>query len=868
HREAQVFSTFQQAETENARTPPTVPPARVRTMAEWEEVQALVLSWAGYWDVLTEIVRFAVDECDVYILTPDRIATETHLLLAGISLERVHLLPIGFNSIWMRDYGPWAVYHQYVDSLAIADYLYNRPDRTDDDLVPHELADHLGLPLYNADDTPYRWIHAGGNFLRDGLGTAWSSDLVLKENTGKSGLDLAEYARLFFGIEDYRILPRLPYDRIHHLDMHMRVLDEETIAIGQYPAGVADGPQIEANLRWLQQHYRTPYGNPYHILRLPVPAQNGRYPPQSDYLTYSNALFVNSTLLVPVYGHPLDSVALQIYRDYLPGYRVVGINCNSIIEAVGALHCVAKVVGVANPLYLAHARLRDTYNTAQPYQVRAQVHYRHGVSEVNLYYRTDSMAPYQRIPMTPIGAHNWHADIPPQTVGTEVQYYLEARALDGKVRRRPLPAPEGYYRFRVKAYHASPQAKWYQSLYYLAPGTSLQLFADIAEGATSYEWTLAGGNPAEAHTAAVEVSYPEPGIYPIRLQVSNPLGVGEDLRDEAVRVLPSRGLFHDEFTDDPAAAFWWVDNSEAPTSGWVWTASDYCYGGHWQVRHTQAAKPLERAHLRTAVDLRNLESATLNFSIAHAADTTYQRMDELRVHLTTADGQILNIYNKGGLALKTHPTQDTSYMPTTCTEWRRETIDLRPWLGQQIVLHFEAIGGQGNTLFLDDISLTTNKLPEVMILNPVDDTLIIAATDQPVPINLSLLADDADGEVEAVEVYVNEELVHSFLAPPYLFTYTLPGFGRYCIQARVRDNEGATNWSATHCLHYVEETVGTFTPIYQAYGRLFPNPVGEELHFQWNHPQPVPGIVATLYDARGREWRRTTWQLRSGQVYT
>ena len=39
----------------------------VRTMAEWEEVQALTIAWEGYEPILTEIVRNAVEECDVII---------------------------------------------------------------------------------------------------------------------------------------------------------------------------------------------------------------------------------------------------------------------------------------------------------------------------------------------------------------------------------------------------------------------------------------------------------------------------------------------------------------------------------------------------------------------------------------------------------------------------------------------------------------------------------------------------------------------------------------------------------------------------------------------------------------------------------
>ncbi|MCB0638300.1 MAG: agmatine deiminase family protein, partial [Lewinella sp.] len=267
----------------------TPPPGPVRLMAEWEEVQALVITWTLYPAILTEIVRYAVDECTVIIVTNDQLSVETQLQTAGIPLDNVEFLPVPFNSVWIRDYGPWTIYQGQVDSLSIADYIYNRPDRTSDDVIPHQVADYLALPLYSAEAEPYRWIHSGGNFLRDGLGNAWSSDLVLRENSGKDGREVAEYARLFFGVDDYRFLQRLPYDRIHHLDMHIRTLDEETLVIGQYPEGISDGPQIEANLAFIRNHYRTPFGRPYRILRQTMPPDNGSYPWNGgDYRTYSN----------------------------------------------------------------------------------------------------------------------------------------------------------------------------------------------------------------------------------------------------------------------------------------------------------------------------------------------------------------------------------------------------------------------------------------------------------------------------------------------------------------------------------------------------------------------------------------------------
>lgn len=35
------------------------------------------------------------------------------------------------------------------------------------------------------------------------------------------------------GIERYIKMQTLPYDGIHHIDMHMKLLDEETLLVGQ-----------------------------------------------------------------------------------------------------------------------------------------------------------------------------------------------------------------------------------------------------------------------------------------------------------------------------------------------------------------------------------------------------------------------------------------------------------------------------------------------------------------------------------------------------------------------------------------------------------------------------------------------------------
>jgi agmatine/peptidylarginine deiminase len=451
--EEKILAEYLRQKSESSsRSIPTPPPGSVRNMAEWEEVQAIVIAWAGQATILKEIVRNSVKECKVFIVATDTANVASQLITAGIALDSVQFVNTAFNSIWICDYGPSCVYKNDVDSLWIVDWTYNRP-RPQDDQVPGAIADYLDFPIYEATTAPYDWVHTGGNHLQTGTGTLFSSNLVLNENPTKTEAEIDTIAKLFLGIDEYVKFPTLPYDGIHHLDMHMRVIDEETIIFGQYPEGVADGPQIEANIQYLQDSIKTSFGNPYRIVRIPMPPdQNGRYPDSGgNYRTYTNAVFVNKTLLVPTYQEKYDTTALRIYRENLPGYTVVGINCNNIIGSLGALHCITKLIGTNEPLLINHSRLRDVEDTVAYYPVSAYIRHKEGIKEANLFYRTSIDSSYSETPMMLVdsAANIWASIIPAYPAGTEVQYYFAADANDGKHQVRPIVAPEGYFNFKV-----------------------------------------------------------------------------------------------------------------------------------------------------------------------------------------------------------------------------------------------------------------------------------------------------------------------------------------------------------------------------------------------------------------------------------
>ncbi|HAD13106.1 MAG TPA: hypothetical protein DCF33_11805 [Saprospirales bacterium] len=446
----------------------TTPPASpVRTMAEWEELQALLITWNGQNTILTEIVRAARLECKVVISCENQTVVnqaKNKLTTSGVDITtNVEFVIAPNNSIWVRDYGPNSVYSNDIDSLYFVDWIYNRTNRPKDDTIATTLAPYFKVPLYSTSAAPTDMVNTGGNFMSDGMGTAFSSSLILDENetgnpygvTAKSESQIDQIMEDFMGINRYIKMEPLPYDVIHHIDMHMKLLDEERILVGQYPQGVADGPQIEANIQYVLSNFQSSFGTPYKVVRIPMPPEGNLYPNNGgDYRTYANAVFVNKTIIVPFYQQQYDTTAQRIWEEAMPGYKVVGINCNSIIPSLGAIHCITKEVGVNEPLRIVHQTLECQDNSEQPlaYPVYAKIQHRSGIAGAKVYFTTDLNGPWQSVDMYQgiIPNDDWFGSIPAQTPGSIVYYYIEALAVSGKTITRPLPAPEGWWKFCVK----------------------------------------------------------------------------------------------------------------------------------------------------------------------------------------------------------------------------------------------------------------------------------------------------------------------------------------------------------------------------------------------------------------------------------
>ena len=471
--ERQLLTNFQ---FRNAQV--TTPPAgSVRAAAEWEEVEYLVLSWqTSFQNILRQIVAVGVNECKVIIATQSQATVASYLTSFGIDLTNVIFLNVPANSIWIRDYAGNTVYSDEVGQRGLTDWIYNRP-RPNDNVMPTAHANYVGIPIYLTDSGLTDLVNTGGNYMSDGLGNAFASELILEENavgnpygvSPKTETQIDGIMQNYMGIQNYIKMPTLPFDEIHHIDMHMKLLDEETILVSKYPPNVADGPQIETNINYVLNNFLSPFGTPYDIKWIDVPpSTSGSYPDTGGaYRTFANAVFINKSILVPIYRPQVDAAALALYQQLLPGYNVVGIDVDNsgenLISQLGALHCITHTIGVADPLLIVHQPIKEA-NAGSTVTINAIVKHISGIQTATVFWREQGTATFNQTPLTFVSDSNWTATISIPTSGVNIEYYIQGQSVSGKTLARPIVAPTGYWTINVSTLSTTDWALQHISL--------------------------------------------------------------------------------------------------------------------------------------------------------------------------------------------------------------------------------------------------------------------------------------------------------------------------------------------------------------------------------------------------------------------
>lgn len=334
-----------------------------RLPAEWEPQQAVLLTWpradgdfARYFEaveknfieIACQIARFQA----VWISThQDDDGLRQRLLDAGIAEERLKLVTAPSDDVWVRDYGPITVFDK--GSLLHLDFRFNgwggKFPAERDDAFNEVWAGQRAWPSYM---DSVNWILEGGAIDTDGAGSLLTTQHCVLSNTrrGRRREDFEEMVADQLGIERVLWLTRGGLegdDTDGHVDTLARFCDERTIAFQSCDRG--DDSHHEELVAMAEElaALRTADGVPYHLVPLPLPQpihdEDGRRLPAG----YANFLVINGAVLVPTYGDPADSEALETLGNCFEGREIIGVDCRALIHQYGSLHCVTMQIPAA-----------------------------------------------------------------------------------------------------------------------------------------------------------------------------------------------------------------------------------------------------------------------------------------------------------------------------------------------------------------------------------------------------------------------------------------------------------------------------------------------------------------------------------------
>ena len=311
------------------------PVGPIHSLGEWEESEAAMTLWNN-----KSLVTALSENGNVKILADSIQHKNTWLSRIkswNLDESKFSFFIVPTNSIWVRDYGPWWI----VDGqgqIGIVDTIYNRP-RPRDDVVPEFIGRELNIPVYKPGV-----VHTGGNYYSDGLGNAFSSTLIERENSSLSITEILNRMFQFLGITTYTRSELGKTVTIEHLDTFGKLVAPDTWVFSQFTKDSRFYEDSERMVKILNSQL-SPYGTPYKIYRLQMNSS------REYYRAYINSFISNGTLYFPAYGDDYDNEVKEIYQAALPGYKIVKVDAQWT-EWGDSVHCRTRNLAQKDTIFI------------------------------------------------------------------------------------------------------------------------------------------------------------------------------------------------------------------------------------------------------------------------------------------------------------------------------------------------------------------------------------------------------------------------------------------------------------------------------------------------------------------------------------
>ncbi len=401
------------------------PPGLIRNIAEYERMEGVLIRYP--FGISTALIAEMSEDVTVYCLVSSSQQNSANSSMAngGVNMENVVYITGSTDSYWTRDYGPWWVVDGNRD-VSVVDFTYNRP-RPNDNQAPSKMANYLDVPYFASDI-----VHAGGNYMTDGMGISASTDLVYVENSIPNS-QVLQIMEDYYGIETYHVLDDPNNTYIDHIDCWGKYLSPTKVLIREVPASHAQYGEIEATATYFGNSTNE-WGESWDVYRVWTPNDQ----------PYTNSLILNEKVLVPVTGSSWDDEALAAYEEAMPGFDILPFTGSW--ESTDALHCRVKGIPDLGMLQIFHNPINDSteaIDNGYPVEVIIDDLSEAGLIEdsIKVYWKIPGMnewnSDYLYVSDVPEEPNTWSGWIPTQEEGT-IQYYIQSADSSGRIENSPL----------------------------------------------------------------------------------------------------------------------------------------------------------------------------------------------------------------------------------------------------------------------------------------------------------------------------------------------------------------------------------------------------------------------------------------------
>ena len=294
---------------------------------------------------------------------------------------------------------------------------------------------------WDIQDLPLYWT--GGNFMTDGYGMGFSTQLIVNENN-ISNESFKEIMNQELYFTDYHIFENPNESSIQHIDCMAKLVNSETIIIKQVSES---SPEYDCIEEFADSFYdlNTFYDRPFNIYRIYCPEINGGAWETNPVAAYTNSLILNNKVLVPQYGIAEDSQALEIYQNAMLGYEVIGFDdaFGNPWYAEDALHCRTMGIFDPNMMHISHKSLRtDELATNSNINVEAEIiDYSSNSSDLNsviLFWKYSSEdGPFSEVELI-AESDTWYiGSFPNLNSNRDIEYFIRAMNSEGNIISHP-----------------------------------------------------------------------------------------------------------------------------------------------------------------------------------------------------------------------------------------------------------------------------------------------------------------------------------------------------------------------------------------------------------------------------------------------